>query len=195
MLLKSAPSISKSRHPVIMPRPSSKCYIFEMETIKVICFSEKCFILNPEEKNTQVYRENLWGNPKLFLTQAFIRSLKAQFRLSATNFIRQDKNIFSCVRCVFWTKLSLSWQWILLHPTPSLSQRDIQHKTRDIYLLKTHFRINDDTTMRLLSQKSVQYQESLYKREIFRKIFFNFKIEFPGQFQNLSVSFKCKHWV
>ena len=75
MLLKSAPSISKSRHPVIMPRPSSKCYIFEMETIKVICFSEKCFILNPEEKNTQ----------------AFIRSLKAQFRLSATNFIRSDE--------------------------------------------------------------------------------------------------------
>ena len=64
MILKSATSKCKSRHPLIMPRPSSKCYIFEMETVKLICFSEKCFILNPEDKNTQ----------------AFIRSLKAQFR-------------------------------------------------------------------------------------------------------------------
>lgn len=72
MILKSATSAARSRHPLIMPRPSSKCFIFEMETVKIICFSEKCFILNPEDKNTQ----------------AFIRSLKAQFRLSATNFIR-----------------------------------------------------------------------------------------------------------
>jgi len=91
MILKSATSAARSRHPLIMPRPSSKCFIFEMETVKIICFSEKCFILNPEDKNTQ----------------AFIRSLKAQFRLSATNFIR----------------------------------------------------INDDTTMKLLHQKSVQYQD------------------------------------
>lgn len=91
MLLKSAPTTSRSRHPVVMPRPSSRCYIFEMETIRLICFSEKCLILTPEDKNTQ----------------AFIKSLKAQFRLSATNFIR----------------------------------------------------INDDTTMKLLHQKSVQYQD------------------------------------
>ena len=91
MLLKSCPSVSKSRHPCIMPRPSSRCYILEIETVKLICFSEKCLILNPEEKNTQ----------------AFIRSLKAQFRLTATNLIR----------------------------------------------------INDDTTMKLLHQKSVQYQD------------------------------------
>jgi len=91
MLLKSSISTRKSRHPVIMPRPSSKCYIFEMESLMLICFSEKCLILKPEERNSQ----------------AFIRSLKAQFRLSATNFIR----------------------------------------------------INDDTTMKLLHQRSVQYQD------------------------------------
>ena len=72
MLLKS--TTSRSRHPVVMPRPSSRCYIFEMETIRLICFSEKCLILTPEDKNTQ----------------AFIKSLKAQFRLSATNFIRKE---------------------------------------------------------------------------------------------------------
>ena len=89
MILKSATSAAKSRHPLIMPRPSSKCFIFEMETVKLICFSEKCFILNPEDKNTQ----------------AFIRSLKAQFRLSATNFIR-------------WSKVKVPDQsnWVTLSP-------------------------------------------------------------------------------
>ena len=125
MLLKSGPTTSRSRHPVVMPRPSSRCYIFEMETIRLICFSEKCLILTPEDKNTQ----------------AFIKSLKAQFRLSATNFIRKE---LSDVRLEFRSekitlniyysvKINKCWHWLP--------------------------RINDDTTMKLLHQKSVQYQE------------------------------------
>ena len=74
MLLKSSAALSKARHPAIMPRPSSKCFILEMENIKLLCFSEKCLIINPEER----------------ATQNFIKGLKEQFKstkheLSKTN--------------------------------------------------------------------------------------------------------------
>ena len=73
MLLKISPALTRrARHPAIMPRPSAKCFIFEMEHIKLICFSDRCIIINPEEKATQI----------------FIKGLKAQFRLSATDFIK-----------------------------------------------------------------------------------------------------------
>ena len=66
MLLKSSPALSKARHPAIMPRPSSKCFILEMENIKLLCFSEKCLIINPEER----------------ATQNFIKGLKEQFKFT-----------------------------------------------------------------------------------------------------------------
>lgn len=34
-------------------RPSSRCFLFEMEHIKLVCFSDKCLILNPDDKATQ----------------------------------------------------------------------------------------------------------------------------------------------
>ena len=129
MLLKSAPTTSRSRHPVVMPRPSSRCYIFEMETIRLICFSEKCLILTPEDKNTQ----------------AFIKSLKAQFRLSATNFIRKMSGC-QYQFPVLLLKHHLTLNKLLLG----------NYKGSPSWLL----RINDDTTMKLLHQKSVQYQGS-----------------------------------
>lgn len=54
MLLKSTEGLSKgTRHPALLPRPSSQCFIFEMEHIKLLCFSDKCLILNPDDKATQ----------------------------------------------------------------------------------------------------------------------------------------------
>ena len=44
--------LSKSFLP-IMSRPSSRCFLFEMEHIKLVCFSDKCLILNPDDKATQ----------------------------------------------------------------------------------------------------------------------------------------------
>ena len=40
---------------ILMPRPSSQCFIFDMEHIKLICFKDNCVILNSEEKAAQVY--------------------------------------------------------------------------------------------------------------------------------------------
>jgi len=54
MLLKSTDiAMSKARHPSLLPRPSSRCFLFEMEHIKLVCFSDKCLILNPDDKATQ----------------------------------------------------------------------------------------------------------------------------------------------
>lgn len=53
LLLKSTGSLSRTRHPALLPRPSSSCFIFEMEQIKLLCFSDHCLIMNPEEKATQ----------------------------------------------------------------------------------------------------------------------------------------------
>ena len=66
MLLKSSAALSKARHPAILPRPSSKCFILEMENIKLLCFREKCLIINPEER----------------ATQNFIKGLKEQFKFA-----------------------------------------------------------------------------------------------------------------
>ena len=59
MLLKSSAALSKARHPAILPRPSSKCFILEMENIKLLCFSEKCLTINPEERATQNFIKGL----------------------------------------------------------------------------------------------------------------------------------------
>ena len=48
-----------SRHPALLPRPSSNCYILEMEHIKLICLSDKCLILNPDQKPTKAFITNL----------------------------------------------------------------------------------------------------------------------------------------
>ena len=47
------------RHPALLPRPSSNCYILEMEHIKLICLSGKCLILNPDQKPTKAFINNL----------------------------------------------------------------------------------------------------------------------------------------
>lgn len=47
------------RHPALMPRPSSNCYILEMEHIKLICLTDKCIILNPDQKPTKAFINNL----------------------------------------------------------------------------------------------------------------------------------------
>jgi len=56
MLLKSTDT---ARHPYILPRPSSHCFLFAMEHIKLVCFSDKCLILNPDEKATENFINGL----------------------------------------------------------------------------------------------------------------------------------------
>ena len=72
MLLKSSPMLTKTRHPAILPRPSSQCFILDIENIKLLCFSEKCLIINPEDR----------------ATQNFIRGLKEHFKYAKPQFSR-----------------------------------------------------------------------------------------------------------
>ena len=55
MILKAAEARKKIAYPALMPRPSSKCFIFDMEHIKLLCFKDSCMILNTEDKAAQIY--------------------------------------------------------------------------------------------------------------------------------------------
>ena len=72
MILKASESSRKAAHPALMLRPSSKCFIFDMEHIKLLCFQDKCLILNTEDKAAQIY----------------IAGLKEQFRCNGKDHIK-----------------------------------------------------------------------------------------------------------
>jgi len=74
MIIKSSQTLSKARHPALLPRPSSQCYIFEMEHIKLLCFSDKCLVLNPDDK----------------ATQSFIATLQEQFRCAENDYVKMN---------------------------------------------------------------------------------------------------------
>jgi len=59
MILKCPDRGGLTRHPALLPRPSSNCYILEMEHIKLICLPDKCIILNPDQKPTKAFINNL----------------------------------------------------------------------------------------------------------------------------------------
>ena len=43
----------RAKFPTILIRPLSKCFIFHMEHLKLLCFKDRCLIFNPSEKATQ----------------------------------------------------------------------------------------------------------------------------------------------
>jgi len=75
MLMKSSPALSKARHPAILPRPSSDCFILELENIKLLCFSQKCLIINPEERTSDT----------------FINGLKEQLKLTEQELVKTNE--------------------------------------------------------------------------------------------------------
>ena len=154
MLLKSTDfATSKARHPSLLPRcetffsfslfwflehsirPSSRCFLFEMEHIKLVCFSDKCLILNPDDK----------------ATQNFIYGLKMQFHCV----VRSHSHVASAI--IFFCQESLP-----VH--------------------EESLRLNTDSSMRLLYQKSVQVSFSFAKTRNFGVFCTKMKklIIFPG---------------
>ena len=59
MLLRAPDFLERSRFPAILSRPTSKCFILEIEHIKLVCFREKCLIFNPEENATKSFISEL----------------------------------------------------------------------------------------------------------------------------------------
>merc|ERR1719228_871908 len=59
------------KYPAILPRPANKCVIFLVEHVKMICFTDLCIILTPDDKRTD----------------RFVESLKNHFR------VRDDRNM------------------------------------------------------------------------------------------------------
>jgi len=43
----------------LMPRPAAKCYLLELEHIKVVCLADKCFVLHPENTSVQHFIHEL----------------------------------------------------------------------------------------------------------------------------------------
>jgi len=48
-LLKSSDCAARCRHPSLLPRPNSGCFILQMEQVKLLCFSDKCLVLSPDQ--------------------------------------------------------------------------------------------------------------------------------------------------
>ena len=66
MLLKTSTSpLRRTKYPSLLPRASSKCFILEMENIRLLCFKDRCIVFNPEDHATNM----------------FINCLKDQFKL------------------------------------------------------------------------------------------------------------------
>ena len=58
MILKLG-EVRKTKQPSLLLRPSSKCFIFDVQNIQILCSSEKCLIFNPNDKATQNFTKNL----------------------------------------------------------------------------------------------------------------------------------------
>eukprot|EP00092_Neocalanus_flemingeri_P018980 GFUD01020565.1.p1 GENE.GFUD01020565.1~~GFUD01020565.1.p1 ORF type:complete len:412 (+),score=123.55 GFUD01020565.1:27-1262(+) len=49
----------RTRQPALLLRPSSKCFIFDIGNIQLLCFSHKCLIFKPEDKGTKNFIDRL----------------------------------------------------------------------------------------------------------------------------------------
>ena len=52
-------SMDRVLHPTLLPRPNSKCIIFLLEHIKMICFTDQCIVLTPGNRVTRKFIEGL----------------------------------------------------------------------------------------------------------------------------------------
>jgi len=84
MLLRTADPAHRSRFPALLPRPSSKCYILEIEHIKLVCFSDRCLIFNPEEN----------------AAQKFVTELIEQFK-AGENGLQSNANLDNSMRMLY----------------------------------------------------------------------------------------------
>ena len=55
MIMKESEPRGRYYLPVLMLRPSSNCFIFDMESIKFVCFQDKCMIFNVEDDAAQTF--------------------------------------------------------------------------------------------------------------------------------------------
>jgi len=54
-------TLSPHRKPTLVPRPASGCYIFDIEHIRLLCYTDRCLILDPERPLLQAFL-NLLSN-------------------------------------------------------------------------------------------------------------------------------------
>ena len=75
------------KHPSIMPRPSAKCFILELEHIKLLCKSDRCIIFHPEQ-NAEVLQIDNINVPRCFVTfiETFVLNLKQHLTQENTKF-------------------------------------------------------------------------------------------------------------
>ena len=43
----------RAKFPTLLVRPASKCFIFHMEHLKLLCFADRCLVFNPQDKATE----------------------------------------------------------------------------------------------------------------------------------------------
>jgi len=85
MLLRSTTNMK--RIPALLPRPSSDCFIFDIEPIRLVCFSDRCLVFEPErnimETFIQEINEDLVGDNET-------KQMKSNGSCSITHFYKQS---------------------------------------------------------------------------------------------------------
>ena len=89
LLLRSCES-GRVQHPAILPRPGSKCYIFLMEHVKMICFTDRCIILTPDDKVTQKFVEALKNHFNNFESDDFKMNVNPMKMLQQMSLKEED---------------------------------------------------------------------------------------------------------
>jgi len=54
-----SPTTTASRKPTLLPRPASECYILDIEHIRLLCYSDRCLILDPGRVALQAFLTQL----------------------------------------------------------------------------------------------------------------------------------------
>jgi len=62
-------SPGRVKHPAILPRPANHCVIFLVEHVKMICFTDQCIILTPDDMKTDRFVESLKNHDRFSLME------------------------------------------------------------------------------------------------------------------------------
>jgi len=82
-------TLSPHRKPTLVPRPASGCYIFDIEHIRFLCYTDRCLILDPERPLLQSFLKLLSNDLQLHgkgETRAHIRHMYQDLASPSSDF-------------------------------------------------------------------------------------------------------------
>ena len=86
-------SPGRVKHPAILPRPANQCVIFLVEHVKMICFTDQCIILTPDDMKTDRFVESLKKHDRFIMKEQDFEHIVLE---NASSFNYQ----FVCAPCI-----------------------------------------------------------------------------------------------